>query len=268
MGRGPQHLHAEVHAGDGPPILLVHGLFSSRAAWAPNLAALCEVATPVVVELWGHGRSLAPDEPEAYAPASYLREFEHLRGELGVDRWFVCGASLGAALTIRYAIEMPERVIGHVFTNSGSALGDEAWVSHVGPAVAADADRLERDGRAAFDAHPLNPARGRRLAPEVRAALVEAGALHDVRGLAATLRHTVPGSSVRSRLGENTRPALAVVGERERAFAEGRAWLERERPMPHLQIVGADAGHAVNLEAATTFEGAVAAFVAKALGSS
>ncbi len=46
-------LHCDIHAGEGPFLLLVHGILSSRAQWKPNLPALSRVTRPVVAELWG-----------------------------------------------------------------------------------------------------------------------------------------------------------------------------------------------------------------------
>ena len=43
----------------------------------------------------------------------------------------VCGQSLGATLTLRYALDHPERVLAQVFTNSTSALADSDWVAGV-----------------------------------------------------------------------------------------------------------------------------------------
>ena len=61
-------LYYDVHAGTGPYMLLVHGFLSSRTQWRLNLAALASVVRPVVVELWGHGRSPAPAEPAIQLP--------------------------------------------------------------------------------------------------------------------------------------------------------------------------------------------------------
>src|SRR5450759_2376488 len=116
-------LHVEVEPGGrGPHLLLVHGFLSSRAQWRPNLAALKRHVRPVIVELWGHGRSPVPEDPAAYRVASYIDAFDAIRRELGVDRWLVCGQSFGAGLTIRYAHSHPAHVIAQIFTNSVSAL--------------------------------------------------------------------------------------------------------------------------------------------------
>src|SRR3954451_12113914 len=88
--RGPvsapvPQLHVEVHEGDGPPALLVHGILSSRAQWLLNIEALQRVCTPVVAELWGHGRSPVPDDPVLFAPDAYVELFDGIRASLGVD---------------------------------------------------------------------------------------------------------------------------------------------------------------------------------------
>lgn len=256
---GEDELYVEVLPGAGPPMLFVHGILSSRANWLLNLPYLSQVVTPVVVELWGHARSPAPRESGRYTPAGYVEEFERIRRALEIERWFVCGLSLGAALTLRYSLDHPESVLGQVFTNSNSALAGPEWRERIVPLVEADAERIERRGREAIDEHPLNPSRGRRLPAAARAALSADARLHDPAGIAATLRHTVPDSPVRERAGEITVPTLLVVGEREKPFAEARSFAEET--IPGLRVVGTPAGHAVNLECAETFNEAVAALV-------
>ena len=61
-------LYWEVHEGNGPHVLLVHGFLSSRAQWRLNIESMSRYCTPVVVELWGHGRSPEPERPEDYLP--------------------------------------------------------------------------------------------------------------------------------------------------------------------------------------------------------
>ncbi len=239
-------------------MLLVHGFLSSRAQWLPNLPALTGFCRPIVVELFGHGRSPTPDDSASYTPQHYVDEFESIRAAIGCKRWFVCGQSLGAALTLRYAFDHPDRVLAHVFTNSNSALAERDWGERVRPAMEAQARGLETQGRDALAQHPLNPARARRLPPAVKDALVADGNLHDVQGIAYTGLYTIPDSSVRERVGENDAPALLVVGEREERFASHRRFAEEN--MPRLQVSGLDAGHAVNLQAAHEFNVAVEEF--------
>ena len=255
-------LHYDVHDGNGPYALLVHGVLSSRSQWLSNLDALRAVCRPVVVELFGHARSSTPEDPFAYSPAGYVDEFERLRRALGVDHWLLCGYSLGAALTIRYALDHPERVIVQAFTNSMSAFADAAWRDRVSPSIEAVARALEEHGRSALESLPMNPSRGRRLPAAAREALVADYRLHDPRGVARTFRHTVLGSPLGERLSENRVPALLVAGRREAAFAPHRR--RAEQGMPALEVVELDTGHAVNLEDATGFNTAVTRFFRRA----
>ncbi len=258
------HLYHEVHGSRGPYLLLVHGMLSSRAQWMLNIEALCEFSRPVVVELFGHGRSPTPDQPRAYSPEQYMAEFEEIRRSLGAERWLVCGQSLGAALTLRYSLDCPDRVIAQVFTNSNSALADEAWRDRVLPLMAAQARHLRQMGRTALAGHPLNPARGKRLPAVAQGALVADYALHTLEGVAATGLYTVPDSSVRERAANISVPTLLVAGDRETGFGEARAFAEQV--IPGIAVTGLDAGHAVNLEAADRFNEAVASFFARHLG--
>jgi pimeloyl-ACP methyl ester carboxylesterase len=254
-------LYCEIHDGTGPYLLLVHGFLSSRAQWQPNLTALARVARPVVVEIWGHSRSPSPDDPVLYHPDTYVNMFEQIRQRLGAERWMLCGQSLGAALTLRYALTYPECIKAQVFTNSGSALADAAWVHARRASAAQQADAIERDGPAALERLPVHPIHARRLPAEVQATLLNDARLHDPRGIAQTLRYTTPNVSVRERVGDLQVPTLLVCGERERRFAANRAFAERE--IPDLQVVGVPAGHAVNIEAAAEFNAAVGDFVGR-----
>lgn len=250
-----------MHDGTGPPILLVHGMLSSRAQWDPNLEALSKVGRPVVVELLGHGRSPSPDRPECYSPSHYCAQFEKIRARLGAERWIVLGQSLGAALTLRYALDYPERVVAHAFTNSNSALADSDWRRQVRFGMRLLLERLEREGPQALEAMPVHP-RHSRLPGDAKAALVADAQLHTPRGVGLTALHTVADSSVRARIHENRRPCLLLVGERERRFASHRAFAEAKMPM--LDAVGLDAGHAVNIEVAARFNEEVVAFLREA----
>ena len=146
----PPALHVDVHSGDGPPVLMVHGLMAGRALWSANIEPLRAVATPVVVELFGHGRSPSPQDARWYRPDAYVTQFESLRAELGVERWLLIGQSLGATLTLRYALDHPNRIIGHVITNSISALAER--IGHDAE-VEATAQRIEALGRTGLAAN-------------------------------------------------------------------------------------------------------------------
>jgi 2-succinyl-6-hydroxy-2,4-cyclohexadiene-1-carboxylate synthase len=251
-------LYFEVHGTNGPYLLLVHGFLSSRAHWLLNLDALSGFCRPVVIELLGHARSPTPDDPTFYSPQAYVAEFDAIREWLGAERWLICGQSLGAALTLRYSLDHPDRVIAQVFTNSNSALAGDDWAKRVMPIMEAQAHQLEREGRAALNNHPFAPSRSRRLPPEAKEALIADYELHNPLGIARTAVHTIPYSSVRNRVAETQVPTLLVAGDREEGFREQRRFAEQT--IPDTSVARLDAGHAVNIEAAPAFNADVSEF--------
>ena len=255
--------HWQVHPGSGPYLLLVHGFLMGPNQWHPNLATLSAVCRPVVVDLLGHGRSPAPAEAERYQPAAYVKAFEAIRQALGAARWLLCGYSLGAGLTVRYALLHPERVIGHAFTNSTSALADAEQVAQWRAEGEASAARILAGGRKAIERIPVHPRFARRIDAASRARVLADAARLKPLGVANAIRHTTPAASVRNELGDNQRPALLLNGERERRFQPHRQFVADH--MRQVRIVDLDAGHAVNLEAAAAFNAALVQFVEQCL---
>ncbi|WP_342726329.1 alpha/beta fold hydrolase [Bradyrhizobium sp. B097] len=248
----------DVHAGGtGPYLLLVHGFLSSRAQWRLNLEGLKSSFRPVVVELWGHGRSPAPIDPEAYRASSYIDAFEAIRRGLGIDRWMICGQSFGAGLTIRYAHRHPDRVVGQVFTNSMSALSmpDQAQDAAI---RLARADGIERGGHTAVEALPFHPRFALRISSNVRQEMLDDAALISPIAIANAIRYTAAELSTADFFRNLTVPTLLVNGLWEKKFQPLRniaaKWL------PALEVADIEGGHSINLEAPEHFNLAVTDF--------
>lgn len=250
-----------VHDGDGPHLLLVHGFLSSRSQWLLNLDALGEVCTPVTVELFGHHDSPSPTEPGCYQPAYYVQAFEAIREALGVDRWFLLGYSMGAGLTLRYAFDHPERVLGHLLTNSTSGLADTEAQAGFKANAEASAARIREGGQSAMQRIPVHPKHGWRLPKPVYAALTEDAEQHDPVGVAGTIGITIPEISQRDRIDGNARPACLIWGTKEKRFAEMAEHAIGN--MPLLTTERLDAGHGMNMEDPAGFNEAVGRFLAR-----
>lgn len=129
---GDVRLRATRWPGEGPPVLLLHGLASTRRFWdlvAPHLAGLPVVA----LDQRGHGDSDRPDGP--YDGATVARDALTALDALGVSRAVVVGHSWGAWTALRMAAEAPERVLAVVGIDGG--LG---WMHEAVP----DRDELRR----------------------------------------------------------------------------------------------------------------------------
>ena len=248
---GSAVIRFQLHPGQGPCLLLLHGVLSNSAQWQPNLQALGAVCTPVTAELLGHGDSPAPDDPAAYTPAAYVDAIEAVRKELGAKRLWLCGYSLSAALTVRYALTYPERVAGHLFTNSLSGFAEAKQAATWRTSGERTRDKLRQRGRAQLENLPLHPRHARSLAPELHAALLARAERLDPIGVGHTLAVTVPAASVRAEVSRNQAPALLLHGVRERRFGPYVEYLRGQ--MPQLTISQLPAGHAVNMQAAEQF---------------
>ena len=114
------HGHRLVYrrAGDGPVILLVHGLLDSSRTWrklAPVLALSHMVIAP---DLLGHGDSDGPPHND-YALGGHAGILRDLLDELGHQRATIIGHSLGGGIAMTFAYLYPERLDGLVLISSG-----------------------------------------------------------------------------------------------------------------------------------------------------
>ncbi|CAN5826567.1 alpha/beta fold hydrolase [soil metagenome] len=109
-------------AGDGPVLLLVHGMAGSSATWQPLMDELAEHVTVVAPDLPGHGNSDKPrGDYSLGAHASFLRDLLY---QLDLGPATVVGQSLGGGITMQFAYQHPELCQRLVLVGSGG-LGDE-----------------------------------------------------------------------------------------------------------------------------------------------
>jgi len=106
---------AELHvveAGEGRPVVLLHGLTATHRYVVHGSRALERGGHRVVAyDARGHGTS-APQPPYDY-PA-LVGDLGELLDVLGIERAVLAGASMGAHTLLRFALEQPERVAGVV----------------------------------------------------------------------------------------------------------------------------------------------------------
>jgi pimeloyl-ACP methyl ester carboxylesterase len=252
-------LFSESIAGSGPVLLLLHGFLSSRFQWQANVAALSLNTRPVLLELWGHGRSPAPDYDDAYTINAYVEQFEQIRIASGASQVVMVGQSFAAGLALHYALRHPERVSAVVITNSMSALAnpDDAAQKTTRDQMAT---QIQLRGIDAIRELPMHPRLARRISPELREKLIEAADSVQPDAIVRTLRITTPLLSVVRELPRITCPVLLVNGVRETAFQPMRDFAAST--LPRCTVVDLAAGHAVNIEAADEFNTAVLQFIA------
>lgn len=119
--------------GDGPAMVMLHGIGSNAASWAPVMACLPAGWRLIAWNAPGYGRSepLASDWPVA---ADYAAALLRLVDGLGLERFGLAGHSLGALMAASFAVSHPQRIarlvlaapaLGHG-VRPGGALSDKA----------------------------------------------------------------------------------------------------------------------------------------------
>jgi pimeloyl-ACP methyl ester carboxylesterase len=104
-------------AGEGPPLLLIHGIGDSSSTWLSVMPALARSHLVIAPDLLGHGES---DKPRAdYSVAAYANGMRDLLGVLGVDRVSLVGHSLGGGVAMQFAYQFPEHTERLVLVGSG-----------------------------------------------------------------------------------------------------------------------------------------------------
>jgi pimeloyl-ACP methyl ester carboxylesterase len=102
-------LHLASWDGDGPPVLLVHGMGAHTHWWDDCAPLLAERLRPTAMDLRGHGDSdWRPDG--AYGFETFAADVEEARHALGWDKFSLVGHSLGARVALEYAAAHPQRL--------------------------------------------------------------------------------------------------------------------------------------------------------------
>jgi pimeloyl-ACP methyl ester carboxylesterase len=109
-------------AGDGPAVVLVHGLALSSTTWRPVMPALAERYTVIAPDLLGHGQSGKPRGD--YSLGAYASGIRDLLVALDIERATFVGHSLGGGIAMQLGYQFPERCERLVLVASGG-LGTE-----------------------------------------------------------------------------------------------------------------------------------------------
>jgi pimeloyl-ACP methyl ester carboxylesterase len=96
--------------GNGPTIVLLHGVGMNKSVWAPEVNLLRNSFDVLVYDMWGHGDSelLSGD----LSLTDYTNQLANLLSELGVSEAFIAGHSMGGLIAIDFALKYPEICLG------------------------------------------------------------------------------------------------------------------------------------------------------------
>jgi len=114
-------------AGEGPVVLLIHGMAGSSRTWRDVMPPLARDHTVIAPDLLGHGESAKPlGDYSLGAYASGLRDL--VVGALGVERATIVGQSLGGGVAMQLAYQHPELCERLVLVGSGGLGREVSWI--------------------------------------------------------------------------------------------------------------------------------------------
>jgi 3-oxoadipate enol-lactonase len=248
-----------VQAGQGIPLLLVHGYPLDHTLWQPQLDGLADVAGMIAPDLRGFGQSDVP--AGVYAMDVLADDLAALLDALQIDRAAVCGLSMGGYVALAFWRKYASRVRGLILVDTRA--GADSPAARQGRMDMAEQVK-QRGARPAAEA--MLPRLLTQAARQSRPELVEFA--H------AMMLRQPPTGILGAQLGMAERPdstpilptinvpTLAVFGDQDvitPAEPEGRL-LAEAIPNARLVVIP-NAGHLSNLEQPDAFNAAVRGFL-------
>lgn len=97
-----------IEAGAGTPVILLHGLGATNTSFLPTFLDLSRDYRVIAPDLPGFGESGKP--VRSYDPEFYAKWVIGFMNELGIERAYLVGNSMGGRISVETALRAPERV--------------------------------------------------------------------------------------------------------------------------------------------------------------
>lgn len=245
-------------AGEGAPLVFLHGFPLHRGMWASQLASHGRERRCVAPDYRGFGESTAGTTP--LSMEAIADDVAALLDHLQIDRAVVVGLSMGGYAAFAMLRRHASRVAGLVLAHTRAAADDDAartkrdeliaLARAEGSAAVAERQVTGLLGKSTRERRPELVARTRAMLAEASVESIVAGteALRDRPDATPQLRTIAV-------------PTLVVCGDEDTVTPakEMRAMAER---VPHARVVTLDeCGHLGNLEQPRAFDEALRAFV-------
>lgn len=127
-------VHLE-QAGQGEPVLLIHGFGASTYSWRMVMPELAEHYRVVAFDLYGFGWTERPDDWSVYTRDGQVELILKVMDALGIDDVHIVGHSYGGSISMALAADHPDRVRSMVLVDSAAVdypMNRRKWFSRVG----------------------------------------------------------------------------------------------------------------------------------------
>jgi pimeloyl-ACP methyl ester carboxylesterase len=260
-------------AGEGPPLVLLHGAGDNALDWRWVLPALARTNRVYTPDLPGSPDSARP--AAEYSPAFFERFAAAFADALGVERATFVGNSLGGLVALRLALSDPARVNALVLVDS-AGLGrtvNPIFTSVNVPGLAEAAMPFWRTRVGAYQrawartallfAHPPKSVPREWIAEQCRLALSPGYLEAHVTALRALVSPLGQREVLVDRLPLLQMPTLVVWGTRDRVFPQSQARDAAARLREGSLELIPDCGHLPHIERPDAFMAALGRFLGR-----
>ena len=252
------------------PLLLLHGFTGDSTTWSDLVACLGPERVVLGVDLVGHGRSPAPEDPAEYTMPAVVASVAATVRAAGVERAHWLGYSMGGRVALHLALAEPSLVQCLILVGASPGIPDPAARAERVAQDVALAAFIRREGIEAFVdrwmAHPLFASQAR-LGDAHLARMRAQRVGNRPAALARVLEGMGTGAMepVVDRFGEIQVPVLLAAGAEDAKFSQLARHMAERLPRAEMVIVPG-AGHAVQVEAPRALAAAVEAFLRRVEG--
>jgi pimeloyl-ACP methyl ester carboxylesterase len=267
---GATDIHYQ-EAGDGVPLVLLHGMSSCSEAWFQQFEVFADRFRVIAYDSVNHGHSSnSPrDEPEP----DRADELEGFLAALGIERPIIAGNSMGAGTLLRWAVRHPDEARALVPSGAGVAPPATEQDDSTRQADTARAARMRRPLDVETIFLPFGDSLTEKLKEDnprlydryfrIRSTATRIEALRHPR----TRTTNFPSrGELTDLVGKISSPMLVVVGSLDGAVPSAQRLHERVPGSRYHVIEGAP--HNVYYEAAAEYNKAVGAFLDDIVGAS
>ncbi|WP_298674097.1 alpha/beta fold hydrolase [uncultured Sphingomonas sp.] len=232
-------LYWETH-GEGPAIVLAHGVGGNHAIWFRQLGPLARANRVITFDHRGFGRS---EDRDGRGRAAFADDLRALLDHLGVERALLVGQSMGGGTCIDFACRWPERVAALAIADSLHAIAEPDDVRALmdeARAVTRDLEQIER-------------VLGERARAEDPALAI---LYAQINSFNATDRHNLSGNFptyAPEEIGGGRFPILFIAGVDDALFPIEAIRRVQARVPGSFMVEVNGAGHSAFLERATEF---------------
>jgi 3-oxoadipate enol-lactonase len=245
-------------AGEGRPVVFVHGFPHHRKAWAAQLRALAGHSRAIAVDLPGFGES---DMPERFTMDAWANGLARFLDALEIERAIIAGLSMGGYVTLAFWRLHRERVLALVLADTRAGADTEEGkqkrretidlARHEGPTAVARALLPGMIGKSTREREPSVVAAMR--------AMLESTSVDSIVGASEAMMNRPDATSLLATIDV---PTLIIVGEEDVLTPpkESRA-MHAAIPGSRLEIIPS-AGHVSNVERPAAFNQVLTEFIA------